>query len=124
MYKGTSGTITSPGFPNKYPHKKTCIWSIRVPKGKVVTFQFSLFDVENHSFCKYDYLEIRDGWENQSPQLGRYCTTRPPYGKINVSFAIATDPDLAGRNCNVMISFAEFCRCAFPPWQKVSSSPS
>ena len=80
--KGEDGVITSPGFPGKYPNKRTCIWSIEVPTDKVVSFQFSMFDLEPHYFCKYDYLEIRDGWDDQSPQLGRYCTTRPPYGKF------------------------------------------
>ena len=76
------GTIASPGFPLKYPSKRTCIWTIEVPKGKVVLFRFSLFDIEPHVYCKYDYLELRDGWDDQSPQLGRYCTTRPPFGKL------------------------------------------
>ncbi|XP_065072088.1 uncharacterized protein LOC135696579 [Rhopilema esculentum] len=90
--RGTYGEITSPGFPGKYPHKKTCIWKIEVPDDKAVSFKFSLFDVEPHVFCKYDYLELRDGWNERSPQLGRYCTTRPPYGlkstqnKVKIKF--------------------------------------
>ena len=29
--------------------------------------------MENHDTCVYDYLEIRDGHEENSPRIGRYC---------------------------------------------------
>lgn len=102
--RGIKGTIASPGFPLKYPSKRTCIWTIEVPKGKVVLFRFSLFDIEPHVYCKYDYLELRDGWDDQSPQLGRYCTTRPPFGlmsngnKVRVKFVTDETTEKNGFN--------------------------
>eukprot|EP00794_Sanderia_malayensis_P016656 gene16656-18346_t len=82
-FRNSFGLIKSPGFPDKYPHKRTCIWNIEAPEGKVVTFNFSWFDIEQHGFCKYDYVEIRDGWKDNSPQLGRYCTKKPPSGLVS-----------------------------------------
>lgn len=34
--------------------------------------------IENHDNCVYDYLEIRDGHEETSPLIGRYCGYRIP----------------------------------------------
>ena len=29
--------------------------------------------MENHDNCVYDYLEIRDGHDDNSPLIGRFC---------------------------------------------------
>ena len=36
------------------------------------------FKVENHDKCVYDYLEIRDGPEANSPLIDRYCGYKIP----------------------------------------------
>ena len=50
-----------------------------------VNFQAALlkpisFQVENHDNCVYDYLEVRDGHEDDSPLIGKgkYCGYRIP----------------------------------------------
>ena len=42
--------------------------------------KFIRFDLEKHSFCKYDSVEVKDGWERTSPHLGRYCGVNPIRG--------------------------------------------
>ena len=37
-----------------------------------------LFQVENHDNCVYDYLEVRDGHEDDSPLIGKYCGYKVP----------------------------------------------
>jgi len=34
--------------------------------------------VENHDHCVYDYVEVRDGHEDSSRLLGKYCGHRMP----------------------------------------------
>lgn len=34
--------------------------------------------IETHDKCVYDYLEIRDGHEKTSPEIGRYCGYKIP----------------------------------------------
>jgi len=37
-----------------------------------------LLKVENHDHCVYDYVEVRDGHEDNSRLLGKYCGHRMP----------------------------------------------
>src|SRR5688572_17937578 len=34
--------------------------------------------VESHDHCVYDYLEVRDGGEDNSPLLGKICGNKTP----------------------------------------------
>ena len=34
--------------------------------------------MENHDNCVYDYLEVRDGHEDDSPLIGKYCGYKVP----------------------------------------------
>ena len=46
---GSSGVVSSPGFPGNFPTSATCIWSIKVPSGRIkLTFHnFTLNPGEN-----------------------------------------------------------------------------
>lgn len=33
----------------------------------------SITQVEQHDTCSYDYVEVRDGLDEESPLVGRYC---------------------------------------------------
>ncbi|XP_031551004.1 tolloid-like protein 1 isoform X2 [Actinia tenebrosa] len=70
---GYSGVVSSPHFPEDYPHRVNCEWIIMVPKGYHVQLVFTTFDIEYCVFCKCDYVEIRDGRNSSSPLLGKYC---------------------------------------------------
>jgi hypothetical protein len=69
-----SGQLKSPKFPNNYPNDKICYWTITVPFGFSVTLNFEIFEVSiNPPPCQYDYVEIRDGGDQTSELLGRFC---------------------------------------------------
>ncbi len=53
-----NGTISSPLYPNKYPHNTNCTWNITVTPGLVIHLIFVSFTLETSSNCKYDYLEV------------------------------------------------------------------
>ena len=71
--EGTSGWISSPGYPHGYPHRHFCRWVIRAPAGRAVTLSFEDFDMEpgnvytytingtdtQQMSCGYDYIYVR-----------------------------------------------------------------
>ncbi|CAL1529132.1 unnamed protein product [Lymnaea stagnalis] len=71
-----SGVITSPNFPGQYPHNRRCEWVIIVSPGRSITLTFTDFRLEQHysnGFCPWDYVEIYNGNEEDSPSLGHFC---------------------------------------------------
>ncbi|KAG8147707.1 hypothetical protein E2320_022485 [Naja naja] len=78
-YNASNGYLASEGFPEHYPHSKTCTWTITVPEGQVVMLSFRVFDLEPDPKCRYDYLEVFNGNAAlESQTLGRYCGTFRP----------------------------------------------
>ncbi|KAK7881368.1 hypothetical protein WMY93_029777 [Mugilogobius chulae] len=55
-----SGVIVSPGHPNTYPHGANCTWFISVDPGNLIRLSFDSFNLEYHSNCNYDYVELYD----------------------------------------------------------------
>lgn len=43
---GPNGVITSPGYPNAYPHGRICIYKIRGSPGRRITLTFTDFGLE------------------------------------------------------------------------------
>ena len=62
--EGTSGVLTSPGYPNSFAHRHSCSWTIRAPPGRKVTLTFTDFDLEqpvtvaNRTRCQYDWIMV------------------------------------------------------------------
>ncbi|XP_045475772.1 tolloid-like protein 1 [Harmonia axyridis] len=81
----TEGHLESPNFPEEYHPNKECVWRITVPKNYQVALRFQSFEVENHDGCVYDYVEVRDGFTNDSPILGVYCGHKIPADIISKS---------------------------------------
>ena len=56
-----------------------CQIKIRFPAGQRISVQFLAFDIEPHSACTWDWLEIRDGASTNSPLLGsKLCGNTNP----------------------------------------------
>ncbi|XP_067400598.1 bone morphogenetic protein 1 isoform X4 [Emydura macquarii macquarii] len=71
--KKDTGHIQSPNYPDEYRPNKVCIWKITISEGFHVGLTFQSFEIERHDSCAYDYLEIRDGDNESSSLIGRYC---------------------------------------------------
>uniref|UniRef100_A0AC35U840 Metalloendopeptidase n=1 Tax=Rhabditophanes sp. KR3021 TaxID=114890 RepID=A0AC35U840_9BILA len=56
--KASNGYIESPNFPNLYPNNVTCLWTIEVPKTKLVAIKFHYLDIETSTNCMYDKLQF------------------------------------------------------------------
>ena len=70
---GNNGTITSPKFPSSYPNYIRRLWNITVPSGKQVKLHFSSFHLHSSVICKYDFVQIRDGYLPSSGVIVRMC---------------------------------------------------
>uniref|UniRef100_A0A3B3ZXH0 CUB domain-containing protein n=1 Tax=Periophthalmus magnuspinnatus TaxID=409849 RepID=A0A3B3ZXH0_9GOBI len=69
----STGIIISPNWPNNYAHNRQCIYLIRLPQGEKVALNFTHMNLESHSNCNFDYVEVRDGLQETAPLIGRYC---------------------------------------------------
>jgi cubilin len=74
-----SGVLNSPYYPNYYPALKNCIYLISQLPGKAIVLTFEFLDIEtggnvnNHTECDFDRLEIRDGDTKNSTLLSTLC---------------------------------------------------
>ncbi|BFZ22426.1 hypothetical protein BsWGS_25465 [Bradybaena similaris] len=82
-----TGVITSPNYPNQYPHRRVCTWDITVPMGRRVTLTFSDLRLEGASseFCEWDYVEVINGDLPGSPSLAKFCGETTPAGPVESS---------------------------------------
>uniref|UniRef100_A0A3B5ATH7 Neuropilin n=1 Tax=Stegastes partitus TaxID=144197 RepID=A0A3B5ATH7_9TELE len=86
-FTSNSGVIKSPGFPEKYPNNLDCTFMIFAPKMSEIILEFESFELEPDTtpptgvFCRYDRLEIWDGFPGVGPYIGRYCGQNTP-GRI------------------------------------------
>lgn len=73
-----TGHLESPNYPEEYQSSKECAWKLSVPQDYQVALKFQSFEIENHDNCVYDYVEVRDGHNNDSPLIGVYCGYKIP----------------------------------------------
>uniref|UniRef100_A0A3Q3MXM2 Cubilin n=1 Tax=Mastacembelus armatus TaxID=205130 RepID=A0A3Q3MXM2_9TELE len=77
-FTDSEGIIISPNWPNNYAHNRQCIYLIRLPAGEQVALNFTHLDIESHSSCTFDYVEVRDGRMETDPLIGKYCGSTLP----------------------------------------------
>ncbi|XP_041647516.1 inactive serine protease PAMR1 [Cheilinus undulatus] len=66
-----------------YPINGRCEWVVKVERGNSIELRFTKLSLESDHNCRYDYVEVRDGDDLNSPVIGRYCGDRlPPPMKI------------------------------------------
>ncbi|XP_078391727.1 cubilin [Cetorhinus maximus] len=82
---GPKGGFSSPGYPNRYPHNRECIWFIQGDSGSSIELTIHDFDMEYHQTCNFDVLEVYGGPDITSVQLAQLCTTRPSNSPLVVS---------------------------------------
>ncbi|MBN3311685.1 NRP1A protein, partial [Atractosteus spatula] len=113
----TSGVIRSPGFPEKYPNNLECTYMIFAPKMAEIVLEFESFELEPDTtppigvFCRYDRLEIWDGFPGVGPYIGRYCGQNTP-GRIQtytgiLSITLNTDNAIAKEGFSANFSVIE-----------------
>ncbi|XP_045482434.1 cubilin [Harmonia axyridis] len=78
LLSAPSGSIISPMYPEPYNKFTDCHWKISVSAGSIVQIIFTDIDLEIHSFCLLDYVEVFDGSSAASKSLGRFCSLIHP----------------------------------------------
>lgn len=53
-----SGTISSPNYPNLYPHSRVCRWELMVTPGRRVTLTINDLRLEDGTSCVFDYIDV------------------------------------------------------------------
>lgn len=65
-YEQEFGYLKSPGWPDIYPHSIDCTTILKAPQNHSISLFFDTFNLESHSSCQFDYLEVKS-----------LCTQRP-----------------------------------------------
>ena len=74
VYTNARSVLTSPSYPNPYPHPAECIYFISQPNGTYVNISFITMDLNcQKTYSFYDYVELRDGNSEGSPLMGSFC---------------------------------------------------
>ncbi|XP_050362534.1 cubilin-like [Nymphalis io] len=95
------GSIIYPISNTTYNHNSRCAWVIHTVPDKVINVTFSKFNLEYHSDCRYDFVQIHDGRSSASQLIGRFCgNTFPKGGNIisshnNLYFWFRSDQSVA-----------------------------
>uniref|UniRef100_A0A8B9N9X7 Cubilin n=1 Tax=Accipiter nisus TaxID=211598 RepID=A0A8B9N9X7_9AVES len=82
---GPSGSFHSPGYPNRYPSNRECIWYIHTAPGSSIQLTIQEFDIEYHANCNYDVLEVYGGPDFLSPRLAQLCVSRSAQNPLQLS---------------------------------------
>ncbi|NXY67496.1 CUBN protein, partial [Glareola pratincola] len=104
---GPSGSFQSPGYPNRYPSNRECIWYIHTAPGSSIQLTIHDFDIEYHPNCNFDVLEVYGGPDFLSPRLAQLCVSRSAQNPLRVSTTgnsavvrFKTDAAMTGRGFN------------------------
>ena len=81
----SNGLLNSPSYPENYPPLTECIYTISQPNGTRVNMTILNMDIEKHSNCGWDYLEIRDGSSEASPLIDMLCGDSQAFLQSNQS---------------------------------------
>ncbi|XP_041039306.1 neuropilin-1a isoform X7 [Carcharodon carcharias] len=83
-FTAESAEIKSPGFPDKYPNNLECTYMIFAPATAEILLDFASFDLEPDDnsregmLCRFDRLEIWDGFPGVGLHIGRFCGPYAP----------------------------------------------
>jgi cubilin len=82
------------------------------PQGKVIVLNVVDFDIEQHSACEFDYLQIFDGSKaDNATLLGRFCGEKKPgiftstFNHMHIEFA--SDNSVFGRGFKANYTFVD-----------------
>ena len=74
-YSNASGVISSPLHPNLYPDQAGCVYLISQPKGSYINISFLSLDIDCQG-TPSDFIELRDGYFENSPLMITFCGNR------------------------------------------------
>jgi len=81
------GTLQSPGYPGSYPNNADCSYNITADIGMHINITIDWYDLEGHSTCAFDYLEVSDPSGSSS---GRLCGQNGTSGHNQTAYTAYT----------------------------------
>ncbi|XP_045485243.1 cubilin-like [Pieris rapae] len=73
FYTADKGEVTSPSYNNKYLNNLICDYKIQTSPETKVRLTFRSFNLERSFRCRFDYIVIYDGPNEDSKQVGKFC---------------------------------------------------
>ncbi|KAL8561778.1 hypothetical protein ACOMHN_010712 [Nucella lapillus] len=121
-----NGTITSPNYPNNYPHNKVCSWVIELPVGYNVKLQFSDFRTES----RHDVVLLLNGGQTVSTSStltrlsGTLKTPLPSFISINnfLMIIFTTEGSVAFKGFSA--SFTAEKQTDLSPYNHLTATPT
>ncbi|XP_070337668.1 scavenger receptor cysteine-rich domain-containing protein DMBT1 isoform X4 [Equus asinus] len=108
-----SGTFSSPSYPGYYPNNAECVWEIDVNSSYRINLGFNHLQLEIHSNCNYDYVEIFDGSLNSNNLLGKICNgTRQIFTSSSNRMIVRFRSDVTVQNTGFSAWYNSFPRDA------------
>lgn len=83
--------------------------------GAKIQFDFTAFSVEPQSQCQWDFLEIFNGENTNSPLLGKYCGTNSPGLVTSTSVSGSLTFRFFSNRANAFPGWAATISCVIPP---------
>ncbi|RCN50946.1 CUB domain protein, partial [Ancylostoma caninum] len=105
VFSQSTGTISSPNYPDKYLPHMHCVYQIQVAWSKQVRLTFDNFDIEvvQNDECSYDNVAVYESYVSPSEHgklLGRFCGTMLPPTLLSSTYKMAvvfsSDRSIAG----------------------------
>ncbi|XP_032823349.2 astacin-like metalloendopeptidase [Petromyzon marinus] len=79
-FSNVQGNFVSPGYPVAYANRLNCFYNFSAPVGLRIEVTFSIFMLEfGTALCPYDYVAAYNGPGLSSPQIGKYCGSKPSF---------------------------------------------
>ena len=79
----TSGVLTSPYYPRRYPPNENCSWKITASKGERIVLVIEDLNIKScGSSCTCDYLEIQNGSSTDGISGRRRCIYYEDHGIV------------------------------------------
>ncbi|XP_030830721.1 uncharacterized protein LOC589938 [Strongylocentrotus purpuratus] len=73
-----SGILMSPNYPEEYSNSDECTFTLKGLADDTVTLTFTDFDIEDHSTCSFDALEVYEGVDASGPLRAKLCGSSTP----------------------------------------------
>nr|XP_008192422.1 PREDICTED: cubilin [Tribolium castaneum] len=120
-----TGSIISPNYPEPYNLNAECIWKISISAGSLIQLVFSDLDLEEHSECALDYVEILDGPSLNSKSLGRFCLHHPSFLRSSGNtLTVIFRSDLSRNGRGFHLQYITMCNNTLKGFRGVIESPN
>ncbi|XP_055976307.1 deleted in malignant brain tumors 1 protein-like [Sorex fumeus] len=75
VISSSSGSFSSPRYPESYPTDVQCVWEIHVDKNFRIELMIPNLKLEDILGCPYDSVEIFDGPRIAALSMGKFCAS-------------------------------------------------